>query len=139
MGGRKRVEVPAALLRLEKRFLAWRRTRPVGQRIPDSLWEAAAKLAVDHGLNRTAKRLKLDYYSLQKQVEQHRADSRSPVTFVELPTASMASAGASSSSECLIELDDGRGARLRVHLKGSEIPDLLALARLVLGRGGKAE
>jgi hypothetical protein len=124
MRGRKRREVPAPLLRLGERFAVWRRNRAGGEQIPKSLWKAAAKLAGEHGLNRTASVLKLDYYSLKKHVERQSSGSNSKIPFVELPTVTMASA-----SECLIEWEDGCGASMRVRLQGTEAPDLLALAR----------
>lgn len=122
MRRRKRAEVPASLSRLAQRFGAWRKTRAAGKRIPESLWKAAAKLAVKHGLNPTARALKLDYYALKKRVE--RASRPAPSsTFVELPSAPLVS------SECVIEWEDAAGARMRVHVKGPNLPDLLALSR----------
>ena len=41
MFGRKRVDVPESLARGRERFEAWRRSRKVGSRIPDSLWSLA--------------------------------------------------------------------------------------------------
>jgi hypothetical protein len=127
----ERGELPGRLLRLEQRFLAWRKTRAKGQRIPERLWKSAAEVAKDSGLNLTAKALKLDYYSLKKRMDQqlgcptvrgrHQA---SAVSFVELPSVPSAYA-----SECLIEFEDAGGGSLRVHLKGSEVPDVLALGR----------
>ena len=35
----------------------------------------------------------------------------------------------SLASECVIEFEDGGGAVMRVHLKGTEVPDVLALGR----------
>jgi len=55
-------EIPARLRRLEQLFAAWRKTRVRGDRIPQSLWKSAAKLATDFGLSRTSTVLKLDYY-----------------------------------------------------------------------------
>ena len=77
-----RTRVPATLARLERRFSAWRRSRAVGQRIPDPLWTAAVQVAAEHGVNQTASVLSLDYYSLKKRVDGRRASS---ATFVELP------------------------------------------------------
>lgn len=111
----------ASLARLERRFTAWRKSRSVGQRIPHPLWKAAVQVASEHGLNQTASALKLDYYSLKKRVDGNRASSAS---FVELPSPSYPVV-----SECVIELEDGRGARMRVHLKGQNVPDLLPLSR----------
>jgi hypothetical protein len=41
---------------------------------------------------------------------------------VELPSMPLA-------SECVIEFEDGAGASMRVHLKGTDLPDVLALGR----------
>ena len=124
-------EVPVRLLRLEQRFLAWRKSRAKGQRIPERLWKSAAEVATDCGLNLTAKTLKLDYYSLKKRVDQQlgrparsAVGGASAVSFVELPTAP-----ATYASECWIEFEDAGGGSLRVHLKGTEVPDVLALGR----------
>lgn len=66
MRARKRSELPASLSRLEQRFASWRRTRASGERIPAPLWKSAVRSAAEHGLNRTARILNLDYYSLKK-------------------------------------------------------------------------
>ena len=121
MRRRKRGEVPARLSRLEQRFAAWRKHRRRGERIPASLWKAAAKLAVDYGLNKTSAVLKLDYYSLKKHVDRSDGGAAASSPFVELPPMPLA-------SECVIELEDGTGASMRMHLKG-ELPDVLALGR----------
>lgn len=121
MRRRKGGEVPARLSRLEQRFAAWRKNRRRGERIPLPLWKAAAKIAKDVGLNQTATVLKLDYYSLKKQVDRYGAEAAANSPFVELPPMPLA-------SECVIELEDGSGASMRMHLKGHP-PDVLALGR----------
>ena len=132
MASRKRRGV--ASMRLEavrRRFECWRQRRSVGTRIPEPLWEAAASVARVCGVSRTASTLGVDYYSLQKRVQQDAAAS-SPATqdaaqsgprFVELP---LPSAG---SGECILELEDGGGAKMRVHLKGVAAADLAGLSR----------
>jgi len=119
----KHVKAPARLARLEKRFASWRKTRKRGERIPKPLWQAAAKLAVEYGVNATAKALGLDYYALKKRHEQLDGQSVSNAPFIALPPTP------SHASECVIELEDGTGASMRMHLKGDEIPDVLALGR----------
>ena len=69
MVGRRARNIPASLSRGRDRFENWRGSREVRSRIPNHLWDLAVKLAVAHGLNRTASILKLDYYSLKKRVE----------------------------------------------------------------------
>ena len=127
MLGRKRVDIPESLARGRERFEAWRRSRKVGARIPDQLWSLAVTLAEAHGLSCTASALKLDYDSLKNRVAgRNCGDSQSVApTFVELSPPPLVP----STTECVIELEDGLGARLRVHLRGCEIPDLAVLCR----------
>lgn len=121
---KKRGEMPTPLLRLKRKFAEWRSSRTPGQRIPRPLWNSAAKLAARHGLSQTATVLGLDYYSLKRRVEQQSAETTSVAPFLELPSAPPAPA-----SECIIELEDGTGASVRIQLKGTELPDLLELGR----------
>lgn len=118
-------DIPARLARGRERFESWRRKRKVGARIPKRLWSLAVSLADGHGLNRTASVLKLDYYSLKKHVEARDSDSTSMLPgFVEISPPSVAGSG-----ECVVEFDDGAGASIRVHLRGCDAPDLVALGR----------
>ena len=121
----KRVEVPAGLLRLQRRFANWRKSRQQGERIPERLWNSAAKLAATDGLHQTAQVLNLDYYSLKRRMaEQQVAETTATTAFIELPSPPVVQA-----NECIIEFEDGAGASMRVHLKGTDLPDVLALGR----------
>jgi hypothetical protein len=97
----------------------------------------AVQAAGEHGLCRTARALGLDYYTLKRRIEAFpgrltgrttgsRGGSDHPATaaFVELPPL-----GAAGSPECIVELEDAGGAKMRVHLKGMPTPDLIALSR----------
>ena len=134
MGTRKKRGLPVQLENVRRRFEAWRRTRTVRTRIPDPLWAAAVKVAERYGVHRTAKALRIDYYGLKKRVEGDagsgaRVPAKGEVaTFVEL-----AGPLPTGSSECLVELEDDSGAKMRVHLKGVEAPDLVALSRSFWG------
>jgi hypothetical protein len=126
MSGRKRGDIPDSLAHVREQFKAWRRSRKVGARIPDQLWSLAVTLAETHGLSRTASSLKLDYYSLKNRVAGRNCDSSTVApAFVELSPPSLAP----STIECVLEMEDGLGARIRVHLRGCEIPDLADLCR----------
>ncbi|HUD15026.1 MAG TPA: hypothetical protein VMQ56_15340 [Terracidiphilus sp.] len=128
MVGRKSQKIPADLLRATERFSEWRRQRVLGARIPESLWGSAVKLAGRHGLSRTATSLKLGYDGLKKRVEARATvPVRKPVprpAFLELAASPVTAVG-----ECLIEFENAAGSRMRVHLKGSDVPDLVALGR----------
>ncbi|MDP6719649.1 MAG: hypothetical protein QGF59_13400 [Pirellulaceae bacterium] len=119
MSGRRRRDIPAALARGRARFQAWRRTRRRGSRIPDSLWKLAVKLAGAYGVSRAASALKVEYYALKKRVESQnlRARSAAPAC-VEISPSPLVTSG-----ECIVELEDGAGASMRVHLKGYDAPD----------------
>ncbi len=47
----------------------WREQRRRGERIPDDLWDAAAKLGESEGVSKTSQVLRLDYYDLKSRVE----------------------------------------------------------------------
>jgi len=128
MGTKRTRDLPARLEGLGRRFERWRRTRKVRARIPEPLWASAVKLAGTYGIHRTAKALRVDYYALKKRVEGASAAtaSKRPArsTFLELSPPVWPGPG-----ECTLELEDAGGAKLRVHLKGFEAPDLAALSR----------
>jgi hypothetical protein len=122
--------LPARLEGVRKRFEKWRRTRKVRSPIPETLWASAVKMAGMYGLHRTAKALRVNYYTLKKRVQREAAittdasEGDEAATFIEL-TPSVAS----GSCECTLEWEDSGGAKMRVHLKGAATPDLAALSR----------
>jgi hypothetical protein len=121
-------DLHAWLERLRRRFDGWRQNRDGRSRIPEALWASAVKAASRYGLNRTARALGLDYYSLKKHVQAAAScggpDRPEEDRFIEVMP--VASAGV---PECSLELEHPRGARLRVQLKGMPAPDLVALSR----------
>jgi hypothetical protein len=124
MGAYERGELPRDLLQARSRFQGWR-TRCLGRgRIPPELWDLAIQLVQRHGISRTASVLRLDYYSLKKRAVTARSDrpSCSPA-FVELPSPVLAG------KQCLLELENQAGQRLRLQLLGYDTADLEALAR----------
>ena len=134
MSTKKTGGLPARLESTRRRFERWRRTRKVRTRIPESLWASAVKMAGTYGIHQTAKALRLDYYSLKKRAEKEAAscpgvpDGGSVGTFFEL-----AAPGSADFGECILELEDAGGAKMRVHLKGVAAPDLTALSRSFWG------
>lgn len=114
MRTRKKRGLPAELENVRRWFETWRRSRTVRTRIPNSVWAAAVEVAERHGTHRMAKALRIDYYGLKKRVEAVGVGGvlagGVTVTFVEL-----ANSVSSGSSECLVKLEDGSGAKMRVH------------------------
>jgi len=128
MRASKSLKFPSDLAGAERQFAKWRRTRKLGTRIPQRLWASAVKLAATYGLHQTAAALRLDYYSLKKRVErtapQGGRQAQTMPAFVELTSPVLA-----SSRECVIELENGAGSRMRIHLKGGDALDVVALGR----------
>ena len=110
---------------VQKRLDAWRKTRKRRSRIPDHLWESAVKAAGQYGLHKTAKALHLDYNALKKRLKTVTDGNKSAPAFIELiPPAS------SSNTECLIELESRNGEKMRIHLKGTALPDPAAMGNM---------
>lgn len=130
MGIKKTRELPRRLEGVRRRIEQWRQTRKVRSPIPDSLWAAAVRMANAYGVNRTARALRLNYYGLKKRVEQQAVvaadatEMKGSARFIEL--APLSSAG---SCECLLELENVGGAKMRIQLKGIAMPDLTALSQ----------
>ena len=82
-----------------------------------------------YGVARTAAALKLNYYDLQKRLQARTSPTGnsarpSPVpSFVELPAAALV-----GPTECLIELENAAGSKMRLHLKGAPTADLVTLS-----------
>jgi hypothetical protein len=116
---------------VRREFEHWRRTRRARSPIPTRLWALAVEHAREAGVHATARRLRLNYYSLKQRVEGARR-SRAPSVsaapaFVEVVTAGLPPAGV---SECVIDLADARGATMRIALKSPTVPDLAALSQV---------
>ncbi len=131
---------------LEAEFKAWRRKRRRGTRIPEQLWARAVSMAGIHGLWKISKRFRLDYYALKRRSEaslrvadagvvvaatEDLGASATPVAeFVELPW------DGDPGPECLLDLEQHGGPRLRIGLRRAGVRQLEAAARLLweLGR-----
>ena len=127
---KKRQAIPAAFVRGRRRFDAFRARRKGRAAFPADLWSLAVDLAREHGVNRTASALGLDYYSMKEHLEAaDRCNAKSD--FIEIVSGAPASA-----TSCTIELEDPDGARMHVHVPSSTLPDLAAITRAF--RGGRS-
>ena len=121
--------VSVGMRRVYRRLERWRGMRPRPLSIPESLWAAAAVLAREHGVCRTAQILHLEYGKLKRLAQSGSAAASakaSPPTFVELIGSQ-----AGGFSECIVELEGPRG-KMRIQWKGTIAPDLTGLTRVLL-------
>jgi hypothetical protein len=130
--GRAAPDIPDGMREIHGHFARWRKSHTGRLPIPQPLWAAAAEVAREHGVFRTAKVLSLEYGKLKRlTTESHPVRRRtarlsaSPAAFVELLTP-----GTGGGAECLIELEGPRG-KMRIQWKGSTTPDLAGLSRVL--------
>jgi hypothetical protein len=128
--------VPVALRTVRRQLDRWRSRHRPHARLPEELWREATALAHEHGVNKTAGALGLKYDSLKKHLEAASSEISDPKkarpAFVELPSREILP----SSLECTIELEDGHGATIRLHVRGVRVGDLVSFTRLL--RDGRA-
>jgi len=115
---------------LKRQFDEWRAARKAGERIPLSLWAGAVAAALEHGAYRVAAELHLDYAVLKRRTAL--AGSKTPAReftprFVELFAPAMPATPTASHPQCVVELDNSRGAKMRVELGGNALAGLSAL------------
>jgi len=111
--------------RVQHRFDLWRKTRERCSPIPETLWSSAVELAREHGLHRTARALRLNYYSLKKRlssVDDATCRPQREATFVELLPP-----GVAGPSACTIEMENAQGGKMKIQLQGLGGPDLAVL------------
>lgn len=126
-----------ALTQMKERFAAWRAVRRLGMRIPPELWNAAVEMVAVHGAYRVARALNLDYDLLKQRAavagRKVTASELAP-RFVELFAAADAMPAPSAwAPQCVVELANARGGRMRVELSGQGLVGLSALCSAFLG------
>jgi hypothetical protein len=117
-----------SLAQVKERLSGWRGNRKRGERIPAALWAAAVSMAEAHGLHRVSQELRLDYGALKKRLGGAGGGERTgqpEARFVELfaaPTAPTV-----GPRECVVEVENARGAKMRVELNGAGLAGLAGL------------
>jgi len=112
---------------VKEQFKTWRKTRKGLRPIPKKLWAAAVSLTTQHSISQISKELVLDYSTLKKRAAIKNKDSpasMNPPGFIEVnlePPAAVA--------ECIVEMQDIVGAKMRMHFRGKTDFDLLELAK----------
>jgi hypothetical protein len=118
---------PPSLSDVKEQFKNWRRTRKSHRPIPEKLWQAAVSLTAKHSISQISKELAVDYTALKKRVpikKKNTAAKISPAGFIELNLEPPAAV-----SECIVEIEDNFGAKIRMHIRGQTNFDFLQLAK----------
>jgi hypothetical protein len=122
------------LKQVTEQFRHWRETRIRGEHIPPHLWAAAVGMAREHGLHRVVCELGVDRDRLKRRLARNGGAAqpgKGSMRFVELMVAP--APGAPMLRECTVELENGRGAKMRVELNGNGIAALAGLCSAFWG------
>ena len=133
MDSTRTTDIPPELEQVRQELEQWRSTQAHRSPIPEPLWGAAAKLARQHGVQLTARTLRLDYARLKARVKpkarRKSAVRSSPALRRAVPAfVELLAPRPGSSQECRVELEGPRG-RMRVEFKGVAAAELVALSR----------
>ena len=118
----------SSISEVKEQFKIWRRTRKSPRPIPDKLWQAAVSLTATHSISKISKALVLDYSTLKKRVaikKKSTANKTSAPSFIELNLEPPATV-----SECMVDMQNTLGAKMRMHFRGKPDFDLLELAKV---------
>jgi len=120
-------------IEIRQQLEMWRSTSKKGKAIPKQIWDSTVRLAQEYGVSSASKELRLSYNDLKKRVysfhTQKREKEISKSSFIELDLN-----GSTSPEECIVEMEDNRGSKMKIHIKGQNGLDFIALGRAFLGK-----
>ncbi|CCK80235.1 hypothetical protein [Desulfobacula toluolica] len=115
----------SALEEVRQQFSEWRRTKIGRERIPEFLWQSAIGLFNTGGysLHKISKTLRLNHTDLKKHVNKNLAvpQEKTPA-FIDLEPPV-------SDSECVIEMENISGSKMRMCFRGKPDPNLIELGK----------
>ena len=123
------------LSEVKKKFELWRKTRTNRKPIPQELWDTAANLSEAYSINQISKALRLNYTALKNRVNKKEANQTciqkvQASSFVELNFEQSPLV-----SECIVEMQDCYGAKMRMSFKGKTDFDFLELGKAFWRKG----
>jgi hypothetical protein len=120
--------LPTSLESVRSQFETWRETKTnPRERIPEDLWAEAVKLGDQYPINQISRSLRLNYTELKNRIFgacRQPSDQSAPAAFVELDCLEPY-----NSSECIVEMADAGGSRMKMTFKGQAGLDLLELGK----------
>ena len=116
------------LKEIQKQFEDWRNTRQKREPIPEALWEAAVRVAQHNPIGRVSRILRLNHRELKKRIHTRYGDSFFGVDlvadFIEVDSRQLL-----YPMECIVEMEQSDGARMKMHIKSPNGFNPLELAK----------
>jgi hypothetical protein len=110
------IEKPT-LEKVQKQFETWRNTRKIRGPIPEELWESAIKLSKDYSIGKISRALRLSHSDLKERVgapnSKNTFGGDLATHFVEVNVTDPL-----YRVECRVEMEDHKGARMKMYMKG---------------------
>jgi len=125
----KNSESQARMQAVSALFDQWRRTRKKKDRIPQSLWEAAANLSPSYSTCQISKALRLDFNELKRRIRDG-SSRAAPPEFVELKVERLL-----STSKCVMEVRSPAGFELKIQTGAALPPQCMQLLSCFLDHG----
>ncbi len=130
MNHQKNLPAENRLNKVKSEFDFWRTTIKNGKPIPVELWEQAVDLYPEFTISKISITISLSYTNLKRRVEQ-KAEDVSGDRIENIPAFIELGLPQSSPllSECVVEMEDSRGAKMRMCFRGETDFDLLELGK----------
>ena len=121
--------LPSPLEAVRYQFNMWRENKKTSREpIPEYLWEAASKLKNEYPISLISNALQLNHTDLKNRISRKKSNQRrkkpSSPQFVELDCLHSFTV-----SECIVEMEDACGSKMRMSFKGKADLDLLELSK----------
>ncbi len=123
----------SALQKTQLLFMDWRKAKTSREHIPKGLWQAAADLyhTLGMSINTIARGLRLNYSTLKSKILDmpaaaiDRPADDAPDMFIELAPGPVC-------ADCIIELENQTGVKMRMRFTGRADPAVISLGRYFL-------
>ena len=113
---------------IKEQFIEWRSNKSHRDPIPEGLWESAVSLAGEHSIGKISNALSLSHRDLKRRVQAHSdkgcQEAGGSYHFVEFAVNKP-----ESDTECVVEMEDHKGGKLKVHMKDGIGFNLLEVAK----------
>lgn len=126
-------EQSVALEKARQLFSNWRKSKTGRARIPDNLWQNAAELYHTQGMsiNKIARGLRLNHTALKEKIFDM------PPAAIDLPADDESAmfievASLPECSNCVIEIENQTGIKMRMCFNGRADPAVISLGRYLL-------
>ena len=112
------------------RLAAWRNNLKKSRRMPQELWQAAVGLSKEYAINKISKELCLSYTDLKKRVMAHSKENLPTIkTQMDMKFIELGVEPSSSTPEFIVEMEEGNGAKMKIHLRSMTDLDHYELCR----------